>query len=86
MSKVERILRLCGEKKQRLRAVKALTSLQESLLSNALDGGGTSKVLDDIVDVYIYLEQLKIIYDFTDSEINWHVKYRLEKTLDDLRR
>lgn len=84
--KIEKMLRKLGEKRQRLRAVQSLASLQDSILSDALDGGGANKVLDDMVDVYIYLEMLKIIYDITDAEFKLLTRYKVDKTLNELNR
>ncbi len=84
--KIDKIIRHFGPKRQKIKAAKQLASLQEAILDEALGGGGTVRVLDELTEAYIYLEQMKVLFDITDDEFDMLVRYKIDKIVDSFRR
>ena len=84
--KIDKILRHFGPKRQKIKAAKQLASLQDAILEEALGGGSTMRILDEMTEAYIYLEQVKVMLDITDEEFDMLVRYKIDKIVDSFRR
>ena len=75
-----RAITLFGSEKQILVAVEELAELQKELLKNINRGkNNRDRVIDEIADVMIMVEQLYIIYGIKHHEIDDHVETKLER-------
>ena len=90
MSKVERnidrMVRQCGHKKIKMRSVQAMARLQDTVIGSTFGGVTDSRVLDDLTDLYICLQTLKVVYDITDQEFEMLTRYKIEKMVDSYRK
>ncbi len=68
-----------GEDNQKRKAVEELGELSNEILRD-LDGrGDRDKIIDEISDVYIMLEQVAIMYGLTTEETGNRVIYKHER-------
>lgn len=74
----ERIIQKFGEEKQIVVAIEELSELQKALCKYLRNGELTYNLLEEIADVTIMLEQLKIIFEIDNKEV---VKAIYEKEL-----
>ena len=91
---IKMILEHYGEEHQRIKACEELAELQVEIFHNSsidvLEGchaGGDSsdnydKVVSEIADVYIMLEQVVKIYDIRKSDIDKGITLKLRRTED----
>ena len=91
---IKMILKHYGEEHQRIKACEELAELQVEIFHNSsidvLEGrhaGGDSsdtynKVVSEIADVYIMLEQVVKIYDIKKSDIDKAMTLKLRRTED----
>ena len=72
-----------GERNQIVKCVEELSELQQVLckLLSADDGGVTlDKVIEEMADVEIMLNQIKIILDIPESDIETMKNYKIMRT------
>ena len=75
------ILKIRGEHKQILKALEEMAELQTAIL-HAINGkGSVSHVREEIADVAVCLEYLKIIFNLTDGELAERAEGKLEREL-----
>jgi NTP pyrophosphatase (non-canonical NTP hydrolase) len=73
-------LELWGKDKQIYISVEELAELQKELLKNAnRNEDNCGRILEELADVLVTLECLKIIYDFADGEIQAEMKRKVER-------
>ena len=73
-----------GESKQLIKAMEELSELQQSICRVFCDRGDEDNIIEEIVDVEIMLEQVKMIFDIPEEiieEVKMQKVERLEKRL-----
>ena len=88
---IKMILEHYGEEHQRIKACEELAELQVEIFHNrsvdVIDSSDAyDKVVSEIADVYIMLEQLVKIYDIKKSNIDKVMTDKLRRTEDRIRR
>lgn len=83
LEKIKRILRRYGCKAQLVKAAEELTELQLILLQdhNKNFVYDTTEINEELADVYIMLEQIKLIYSIDEIELNAEIDYKLHRQL-----
>ena len=76
----EEIIKKFGEEKQIIVAIEELSELQKALCKYLRNGELTYNLLEEMADVYIMLEQLKIIFNIDLPEIFDEMNRKLERT------
>jgi predicted house-cleaning noncanonical NTP pyrophosphatase (MazG superfamily) len=75
-----KIINHFGAEKQRLKAVEELAELQEVLIKDINKGGFAPYILEEVADVWIMINQIKLMYGFTDAQINEIAEDKIERT------
>ena len=78
---MNKIIRHDGPQAIKVNSAVAMNKLQETLLRNMV-GGSTVEIERQIAEVYICLEQLRIIYAIDESDIDRCVCRKIERKLD----
>ena len=83
IEKIKRILRRYGCKAQLVKAAEELTELQLILIQdhNKNFVYDTTEIYEELADVYIMLEQIKLIYNIDEIELNTEIDYKLHRQL-----
>jgi len=69
-----------GKNYQVMMALEEMAELSWELLQNInRKASNEQKIIDEIADVYIMLEQLKVIYRISDQDIHEFMKNKLER-------
>lgn len=76
----EEIIKKFGEEKQIIVAIEELSELQKALCKYLRNGELTYNLLEEMADVKIIIEELKIIFDIDDSQIESEINKKLERT------
>lgn len=69
MNIYDKIIKKFGEEKQIVVAIEELSELQKALCKYLRNKELTYNLLEEIADVTIMLEQLKIIFDIDDKQV-----------------
>lgn len=64
-----------GKENQQAKAIEELDELKE-----AIKTGNAEHIAEEIADVYIMLNQLRIIFDINDAFVESTVQYKIERT------
>ena len=77
-----------GANHQRFKAAEELSELQTLILQDANSNGKIplNRIVEEIADVYVMLQQLQIIYYIDSRDIEPVIAYKLDRTLTDGRR
>lgn len=78
---MNKIIKASGPNAVKVNASVAMNKLQETLLRNMV-GGSTVLIERQIAEVYICLEQLRIIYAIDESDIDRTICRQVERKLD----
>lgn len=78
---MNKIIKHDGPQAIKVNAAVAMNKLQETLLRNMV-GGSTVLIERQIAEVYICLEQLRIIYAIDESDIDRTICRQVERKLD----
>ena len=72
-----------GSYYQKLKTIEELNELTLAIIqdTNKLKGNHFN-IVEEIADVYVMLEQLKLIYGLSDEEIGFMVEYKIKRTLE----
>ncbi len=81
-----KIINHFGAEKQRLKAIEELTELSEALIKDITKGGYAPYVLEEMSDVWIMLNQIKLMYGFSDAKIQEVAEQKIERTLEIIER
>lgn len=74
-AEIKQILEHYGNDHQIVKAVEELAELQVVLLHNA----GRVRILEELTDVVVMLEQIKEIYNISDTDINVEMAYKIAR-------
>ena len=80
---IQKILNHYGMEHQSLKCAEEMAELQVLILQDANSDYKKVPIVDiveEIADVYIMLEQVKLIYHITDDDIKRIVDYKLKRT------
>lgn len=69
-----------GEEKQTVVAIEELSELQKELCKAIRGKGNLGHIIEEIADVYIMLEDIKIINNISDDEINEYIELKQIRT------
>ena len=83
LEKIEQILRRYGCKAQLVKAAEELAELQLILLQDHNKNFiyDVTEIYEELADVYIMLEQIKLIYCINESELNGEIEYKLNRQI-----
>ena len=65
-------------------AVEELSELQKELCKSLRDKTNVDNIVEEIADVTIMLEQLKIYFKISDSDLNSVIDYKIKRTKERL--
>ena len=80
--KLLKIIKYYGKKEQKLKAVEELSELTAEIMKDVNKGNNDDYVLEELADVWVMMNQLIIIYGFTDEEIKEIAKEKVVRTLE----
>ena len=82
--KAVEIIDMHGVNHQRVKAAEELSELMTLLLQDANNNGKvpTSRIAEEIADVYVMLKQTELIYLLDDRDIQPIIDYKLDRTLN----
>jgi len=75
------IIKNYGIQHQKLKAIEELTELSQAIVKDLLKEDVIDNIIEEIADVYVMLEQLKIIYNIKEQKINNIASQKIERTL-----
>ena len=75
-----------GGKLQSVVAIEELSELQKEISKFIRCKGDILGLKEEIADVYIVLEQLKIIYNISDYDIDSYKKFKIDKLKESIER
>ena len=67
---------------QILKAIEELTELTEVLIKSVNKGFDMKNLIDELADVYIMSEQIKMIYEIDALELDNHITEKIERQLN----
>ena len=85
---IKEIVEHYGNERQKLKAIEELTELVEIIakdLNRKEIKNQREHILEEIAEVMIMVEQLKLVYGFSDDEVSEMVKHKLRRTMRDVR-
>ena len=65
-------------------AVEELSELQKEICKSLRDKTNVDNIVEEIADVTIMLEQLKIYFKISDSDLNSVIDYKIKRTKERL--
>ena len=84
--KVAEILRHYGDKHQMQKACEELAELQCEILKFLNKKGSLNSIFDEMIDVIIMVEQLKIMLPVSTAQIDKHIDFKLDRTIERMRK
>ena len=84
--KIAAILRHYGDKNQLHKCCEELAELQCELLKLLNHKGNLASIVDEMVDVIIMIEQLKLMLPVPVKEIEKHIDFKLDRTLERMKK
>ena len=79
---IEEILAHYGLDNQIHKALEELSELSCAILKNINKNAPKQNILEEMADVYIMLEQLKIIYSFDNETLDDVIYYKIQRTIE----
>ena len=73
--KLKEIIDYYGEEKQMIKAIEEMSELQKELCKTLIGKGNRDSLVEEIADVQIMLDQLKLIVGDPISKYNWANEY-----------
>lgn len=77
---LERVIKHYGEKAQMIVAIEEMSELTKALTKDMRGSINKDHITEEMADVYICLEQLKIIHGITDDALDMWIRWKLERT------
>jgi hypothetical protein len=74
-----KILSKFGEDHQKIKAIEELNELGTEIAKDLNGNGDTDKIIDELADAWIMLEQLRLIYPDVSNRINYKIKRMIER-------
>ena len=82
MEEIEQITNHYSKEQQVLQTIEEMAELTKELLKNINRGKNNNKdILDELVDVYVMLEQIQSYYHFTDDEITDGMRKKIKRQI-----
>lgn len=82
---IKRILANYGDRNQKKKALEELGELSLAIMDEMYCEGSREHIKEEIADVYVMLEQLKMIYHITDMEVLEVMEYKVNRQLGRIR-
>lgn len=79
LSIFQRVIEHYGKEKQTIIAIEEMTELTKALTKELRGSGNREHIAEEMADVYICLEQLKIMYDISDEFVEKWKKWKTER-------
>ncbi|CAM9144246.1 hypothetical protein MYMA111404_03705 [Mycoplasma marinum] len=81
-NKIKQILESSNDKSQVLQAVEELAELSQALIKNVnRNKDNIDDITQEMADVFIMLEQLKLIYKIDDQELKKQMEFKVNRYL-----
>lgn len=80
IDKLEKIIDYYGEEKQMVKAIEEMSELQKELCKTLIGKENRDSLVEEIADVQIMLEQLKLIV--SDIELKTIMQYKIDRTIE----
>lgn len=82
IEKLKMIIKSHGVKGQKVKAVEELSELQVAILNDVNKGlNCRSNIVEEIADVMVMIEQLKIIYEIPDPVIEFAMNEKIDREI-----
>lgn len=78
---IKRILFHYGNEHQKRKAMEELQELRDAIALELLELDTREHVLEEIADVLVMIEQLKLIYHITDTETQEVIDFKIKRQL-----
>ncbi|TCG10981.1 nucleoside triphosphate pyrophosphohydrolase family protein [Mycoplasma marinum] len=79
-NKIKQILESSNDKSQVLQAVEELAELSQALIKNVnRNKDNIDDITQEMADVFIMLEQLKLIYKIDDQELKKQMEFKVNR-------
>ena len=82
---IKRILANYGDRNQKKKDLEELGELSLAIMDEMYCEGSREHIKEEIADVYVMLEQLKMIYHITDMEVLEVMEYKVNRQLGRIR-
>jgi len=84
--KIAEILKHYGSKHQMQKCCEELAELQCELLKYLNKKGSLNNIFDEMIDVIIMVEQLKLILPVSTKQIDKHINFKLDRTMERMKK
>lgn len=84
--KAAKILEHYGNKHQMQKTCEELAELQCEILKFLNKKGSLNNIFDEMVDVIVMVEQLKIMLPVSTAQIDKHIDFKLDRTIERMRK
>jgi hypothetical protein len=74
-----KILSNLGEKHQKIKAIEELNELGTEIAKDLNGQGDVEKIIDELADAWIMLEQLRLIYPDVSGRVDFKIKRLIER-------
>ena len=78
---LEKILNYYGYEAQTIQAIEEMAELSKELCKYLNGRGKSEKVIEEMADVQIMLNQLKLLFYVEDDELEKEMQYKVARTL-----
>lgn len=79
---IKRILFHYGNEHQKRKAMEELQELRDAIALELLELDTREHIIEEIADVMVMIEQLKLIYHITDDEIQKVIDFKVKRQLE----
>lgn len=79
-SKLDTIIGFYGETAQKQMAIEEMSELTKEICKDFRGNGNKKAITEEIADVSVMLDQLRIIYDIRSSDINDVISKKIKRT------
>jgi NTP pyrophosphatase (non-canonical NTP hydrolase) len=83
--KLQTIIDFHGEEGQKIKAIEELSELAAALAKEINEPlkkiSAIDKITEEMADVIIMIEQLKMIYDISEANLNKQIDFKINRTL-----
>lgn len=83
---IKRILVHYGKESQKTKTIEELCELEHAIFGESMGLDTRKHVIEELSDVIVMLEQLKIIYRITDAEIEEVVNFKIRRQIERIKK
>ena len=76
---IQKSIKYYGDKNQLIVSLEELSELQKEICKKLRDNENEDKIIEEMADVYIVLEDIKQIFQIKDKDIQREVNYKLNR-------